>query len=153
MKKSKIIFESKKNSFVKDNLIIGLGKYLIAICVLVYFNMNLRNNFSYKIAFVSLAIIIIPIYQIIFQRRDEVYTIQAIDDGVLIKWTKWWYSRSVVLNADNYIGSNIEPYLKRCLRFSIRFTTESGISRINQLCSKSWTEDKMKEIKSCLDAL
>jgi hypothetical protein len=133
-----------KNFFIKSA--INLSLYVILICLILFINL-IVNKLNPLVTRLTFLILLVPIFQIFTQNRDDIYQVILLDNGkMLVKWKRLWANRHIIISTNNIISVSVQPYLKNCYSLVISYKENGKIRIIKQLCSKYWKKEKMDTV-------
>jgi hypothetical protein len=133
-----------KNFFIKSA--INLSIYVMFICLILFINL-IGNKLNPLVTRLTFLILLVPIFQIFTQNRDDIYQVILLDNGkMLVKWKRLWVNKHIIISTNNIISVSVQPYLKNCYSLVISYKENGKISIIKQLCSKYWKKEKMDTV-------
>lgn len=135
--------ETKPINFFYDRILKGFGFYVL---LLVFFQSRYKDvNIGIKFI-ITLSILMVPFFQLILYRADDIYLLKC-EDGVLsVKWKRFWKHKGLECSIDN-VKVDIKPFLKRTYKMKVTIFEDGKNVDIIQLSNKTWTIDVMNKLK------
>ena len=147
----RLIDKPQRNFWKILTMKISLDIFIIGGLAYLYMLFNSYIFSPQTIAPFIILILLIPIYQIVIDRRDSIHFIEVnTDDKVKIKWMKLSVLNEIETSIMN-ITVVRRPKLKSCFLLELIINNNGDTIKINQLCSSDWTPELMKEVVVLFD--